>query len=194
MSELTPYQTLQKFYEYVGRCITEWAHIERLLFEVFQHALGSAPIKAAAVFYGRERQIRGRFELTKLVIELTCEPNMVKEWRALKSRADKLAEFRNFIAHNPAQQFSETQIVAPDDPEGQAIAVKILEWFAIAEDATKLTGKDFAERWARQKANRATLADLENHHLEVQALMTDLAGFLERLRSRPAEGTPPEMS
>jgi hypothetical protein len=175
---LAIHRTLPKFFEWVGRCITEWAHVERVLFHIFEVQLGTTRRKAALIFYRRSRMISDRLAVTGMLIP----PEFAADWKAIEKRTRALLQFRNHIAHNPVKEFWEIT----SDAEGE-IEPEEVRWVGIADEDLKLIDADPAARLSKQMKDAATLDRLQEHHLAVQGLRKDLMEFLRRVS--PAEDT-----
>jgi hypothetical protein len=96
---------------WVGLCITEWAQIEYLLFQLTMEVLGVGP-KRGAIIYRSTTQLKARItlidELVKAVLDETDPITKDKHksglhlsWNSIYKDLNKHLELRNKLAHWP---------------------------------------------------------------------------------------------
>jgi hypothetical protein len=103
----------KEFYEWVGRCMKQWAKIEFYLFDICSMAISSNYRNVAAVIYWRQPGIDTRLTTITDLLNIRLPPTKgrnrvienpeIARWNKLRIRMkEKLAPFRNFVAHQPA--------------------------------------------------------------------------------------------
>lgn len=56
-----------QFHKMVGFCITEWAHVDELIFDIFHQCVG--PLKQCAIIYYRTPGLEMRLGLTDEIVK-----------------------------------------------------------------------------------------------------------------------------
>jgi len=93
-----------EFYKAFGEAITRWQYVESALCEVFIGVSGNAhPEVAAAVFYTPE-SFYTKWQLTHNAARLWLKGELLKEWKALKTRLKDESEVRNVFIHSITQR------------------------------------------------------------------------------------------
>jgi hypothetical protein len=165
-----------EFLSMVGSCITEWAHVENVLFNICWRSLGCAADKAAIVYY-RSPSIETRLRLTdELVLSVLPKPQRrsgghrhddAKLWKSIETDFEELLPIRNQLAHHPITMVQE--YFRAGDPVGTPLSAV---WFEIYVSNTER----LRDRSSRFKALR--LADLHKHLQGVNVLTERLRTFL----------------
>lgn len=96
-----------RFYAAVGRAVTDWAKVEKELFEISATVLGCSERHASVVFY-RTPTIDSRLTLTGDLLEAAFPHKsgdglhpIIKAWRLLQSDIKDGLPIRNALAHHP---------------------------------------------------------------------------------------------
>jgi hypothetical protein len=100
----------KEFYEAIGRAITEWAHVEAQLFEIFHASVGGKRHVSLSAYYAAlSLQVKLQMTTDALTARLNHEPTnpgfqiiehpLVKKWDKLDSKIDKASKKRNQLAH-----------------------------------------------------------------------------------------------
>lgn len=158
---------LDRFFAAAGRCIVGWSFIDRVLYDVFETALGAEPAKASIIYY-RSPSLSDHLVLTDKIVGVTLKGTAEhKAWNDLKKRVEKLSPVRNKVAHHPITQFWVSS--ASGDQE----------WFAYVEEVRKRPHLEPAEHFNRALESQIDLAALARHHADTVDLHRDLLAFLE---------------
>lgn len=165
--EITPEQ-VNEFYALIGKCTTQWARIERLLFEVCVWALGVDEARTAAIFYAWPT-LGGRRNVTNELVRLAA-PND-DEWKGITDAIDEHQPFRNMLAHEPVRQ--QFEIIWDMFAEGGPKPIRSDGRLEVHTEPKKLLrGKGKVEQ-------TISIPELEAHLEATKRLHADLALFLK---------------
>ena len=164
---------LSEFYEWIGRCITEWAHVDESLFRLCFLASKTKEKQAAIIFY-RTPNLDTRLKLVDELIRAVLpqkrpgehDTEIVREWAKLKIAIEKLLPVRNALAHHPLKE-----IVAAET--GSAPRRKL----------SVRPSRSQALRGRPIQADRLEASDLPKHRLQVHQVTVDLYEFESHLRN-----------
>ena len=96
-----------EFFALLGYCITHWAHIDRVMFDLCKITLGASDKKTAIVFY-QSPSIRNHLNLVDRLLRNSTgheiSSRQRRKWTRIFSELEVLISFRNDIAHYPVTQ------------------------------------------------------------------------------------------
>jgi hypothetical protein len=171
-----------EFYQWVGRCIKEWAKIEDMLFEICRRILRTE-LKRAAIVYYRTPTIDARLSLTdELVLSVLPQrarqsgghdhPN-VTEWRQIVKDIRELLPIRNILAHSRVGRPTSRASFAVDDDQPGEVQTS---WFEIATN------------FEEQLRGRPELCIIDRHlpdHLaDIKSTFSNLDKFFSVLKKK----------
>ena len=101
---MTEDEERRKFYAAIGEGITEWTHIEDMLYLICQNLLSPGDHRlVAAMFYAID-SFRGKLAMTSAVIRrgLAGNTNALDAWKKLAKALNRKYDRRNVLAHHQA--------------------------------------------------------------------------------------------
>jgi hypothetical protein len=96
------------FHMWLGYCISNWAAVESLVFDVFLAAM-ECPRKQAAIIYYRTQNLSLRLDLANELVPIMLEmdeskrADALKEWKGIYKEIKDLLGTRNRLAHHPVK-------------------------------------------------------------------------------------------
>ncbi len=151
------------FYYWIGRCITDFASIEEILFDICSIVLNTRSTQIASIVFYRTPSIDSR---TTLVDELLSAmyPTMsgkhsneiIKSWDAVRKEIVELVPYRNAMAHQSTALKREGQIDIIEGKNGEME----LDFSARREYFTVEVSKSEALRGRKLKVEKVTEHEL----------------------------------
>ena len=165
-----------QFYAAVGRAITDWANLEKELFEITAAILGCAKRHSAIVFY-RTPTIDSRLTLTNDLVESIFPAHApgehpsptLKEWRRLQSDIKTKLKIRNWLAHHPIDQIVDIY----ESKDGQEHKIEIRPASYISHTAHL--------RSPKESPQILVLTKVQDHIKVVSGLVDRLRRFIPKL-------------
>ncbi len=174
------------FYEWVGRCVKQWALVERELFDLCFLTMHPKH-EAAAVVFWRQPNIEVRLSLVTDLLKMRVQPRKkkpgehdaieLKEWTRLVRDLGELKEVRNFIVHNPTWW----RVAVASDPKSGTPRRGETIFYTVQHRTDKERKPSALEE--------VHIDDMKAHHKAVVELTTRLRRFVlsveERLTGLP---------
>jgi hypothetical protein len=170
----------RNFFAVIGYAITQWSHIDALLFELLHFALGTSAQKAAIVFY-RSSQIGDHLVLVDKLMRCSLSRKQLTRWKAIFKLFETHLPFRNQIAHNrPREKILHLATLAEvltGEPSHERLLAH--EPWELRADISKLFAgtKDAA-------AKPIKFEDISKHIEHVTELYRQMRAFRESLPAR----------
>ena len=191
----------ESFYAKIGACITRWAEVEHILFDIFHAALGSNKTQAAVVFV-QLPTFSNRLRMTDLLVAEVFPKRQrkngghdhpdKKNWDKVVSSIVDLTAIRNIIAHKPVMELVPTTV----DVVSVLGSMKPVEQVFISPENQKIEmsyGNSFYEHSHPSETNpRVYLKanDLDAHLLKVNQAWRDLNAALKKVRAAKRQPKP----
>ena len=176
------------FYAHLGYCINQWSKIDGLMCECLQFALGTSHHRAAILYYNITAfsfKLQLIDKLMHHALRRDKKTSQLSEWKEIQKTTSKLANFRNFITHQPVD--GQASFYVDLDPESGLVSQDIRQaWWEIRPTKAEVKiGK-------REETEVYKLTDLLNHRYETEALEKKISIFLaeEKFGGRAIVGPP----
>lgn len=90
----------REFDSALSRCITNWAHLETALADLFSTCLDVAMRPAAQSAFFSVVNFQSKLEMVNATTEFFLDEEHLGEWKSLYNRISRLSKKRNAIAHS----------------------------------------------------------------------------------------------
>ena len=161
---------------WIGRCISEWAAIEEVIFDVFCIALNTDTRLAAIVFY-KTPNMQSRVTLTTELIEAITpvQPGrhhhpLRKQWDSITKLISGLIPIRNLMAHHPIDS-----VAAPSSTGSPSVSNFDGSLYKIeTSKSEKLRGKSGSIKSIRESEMPLYYDKVRNVHTELINFRTEM--------------------
>lgn len=165
-------------YSLIGYSVNQWAHIDRVFFELTHACLGASEQHTAIIYY-RLRNQRERIELAKELLDTIELGPLENDWKSLYARIKSLSAMRNTVAHQPLQLRTHVTNVSHLTPENP-IKLENFMWIDV-DDKELLRGE--------KKSKRVEIEDLTDYVSKLVKLTGSATAFLETFKQQLASKT-----
>jgi len=179
-----------EFYQWVGKCIKEWAVIEALLYEVYALALKADP-KHLAIIYYRTPSVDARLSFVDELVLTTLpqrerggrkHPDVI-EWMRLVKDIRALLKIRNLLAHAPVGRASITEWIEDDEGKERTFTNYMLHVTTARNE--QLRGR---------QVESIDQPNLPDHFTDLRVIETRIGQIMDKLRPRRVKKVRPAKS
>lgn len=149
------------FFFYLGRAVSQWAHVDRELFWIFRYALNAAKDETAAVVYLDHNSISDRLNLTDKIFAATLAKKYQPEWRAIAKEVVRLAPFRNRLAHEMVVNTGRVRILKSESEPG------VLSLNPVEAETWWELNTDFHHTLTKPPKPAVRIDAIRNHHSDL---------------------------
>jgi hypothetical protein len=165
-----------EFHMMMGYCISQWAHIDELLFQIFQSCVG--PIKQCAIIYYRQPGIEIRQGLVDEIVLATLPAHKsgkhphsaLKAWKKFKSEWSDLISVRRRIAHHGVWIRSGTMNVT--------LGTQTLGTIPVPTSFALYANHHERMRGRKSDQDVLTIKELKKHYKDMKALREQIHNFI----------------
>lgn len=94
----------EKFLRYLGECVSQWAFLDRALFDLTQTSLGTDDTRTAIVFYHGKTIDNHLALVDRLMKHELPESKFLNSWRPLQKKIIRHLKTRSIYAHHPIKR------------------------------------------------------------------------------------------
>jgi hypothetical protein len=153
------------FFYALGNCVNRWAFVDRQLYRLCRFGLDLNSRQTAIIYY-RDAAFNRRLQLVDTSLRsILPKAQVVTEWQPLNKRAFDLARTRNIFVHHPAKRLG----TSDGEKAVYIYSIHIEPYYRLA-NVPGLQGQ-----------KELSVADLEQHVIEVEKLENDLRAFHRKL-------------